>query len=252
MTKKTLIGLSLALIVVLLILCGGYLAYVNFLKAVPKPSTSGMVWIPGGEFIMGSVERVNDENDHPEHTVIVDGVYMDTAEVTQAEYARVMGKNPSHFKGCPDCPVENVSWNDAMAYCNKVGKRLPTEAEWEYACRAGSMTKSYWGDDMNDALAWYGDNSEEKTHPVGQKKPNNFGLYDMIGNVWEWCSDWYDSTYYNRSPLHNPQGPDTGMHRVFRGGSWSSHAVILNCALRDYGVPESRGSLFGFRCVCSK
>ena len=291
MTKRIIIGvgLSLMLIVVFLLSFGRNLADITFSKvgrketatelsspfsepsAEPrerdevKPesvSTSGtnsiqsntdkfsnMVWIPGGKFMMGSTERVHDENDHPEHTVILDGFFMDTTEVTQTEYARVMGKNPSHFKGCPDCPVENVTWDDAMAYCKKVGKRLPTEAEWEYACRAGSMAINYLDNDKN---AWYEDNSEQKTHPVGQKKPNGLGLYDMFGNVWEWCSDWYDSTYYGKSPSHNPQGPDSGMHRIFRGGSWISNGAILHCALRDWGVPDRGDNLMGFRCVCPR
>jgi formylglycine-generating enzyme required for sulfatase activity len=200
---------------------------------------------------MGSPEGAGNTNEYPQHAVIVNGFYMDTTEVTQAEYTRVMNENPSHFKECPACPVENVSWDDAAAYCAKAGKRLPTEAEWEYACRAGSTALNYWGGDRNEKYAWFRENSEQKTHPVGQKKPNNFGLYDMIGNVWEWCSDWYDSTYYEKSPLHNPQGPDSTRHRVFRGGSWLNNVATLHSALRDAAVPDDPSDLFGFRCVCS-
>jgi formylglycine-generating enzyme required for sulfatase activity len=222
-------------------------------KAQPSQTKalSGMVWIPGGRFVMGSPEGVGNTNEHPQHAVIVNGFYMDTTEVTQAEYTRVMGVNPSRFKENAACPVENVTWNDAMTYCRKVGKRLPTEAEWEYACRAGSTTLNYWGGDRNEKHAWYRENSEQINHPmaVGRKKPNKFGLYDMIGNVWEWCSDWFDSTYYEISPLQNPQGPDSGMHRVFRGGSWLNNVATLRSAIRDGAVPEDQSGLFGFRCV---
>jgi formylglycine-generating enzyme required for sulfatase activity len=210
-----------------------------------------MVWIPDGRFKMGSPEGVGEANEHPQHTVMVNGFYMDTTEVTQAEYAKVMGVNPSYLKECPSCPVENVTWYDAMTYCGKLGKRLPTEAEWEYACRAGSTTMNYWGDDRNEKYAWYRENSEQKSHPVGRKKPNKFGLYDMIGNVWEWCSDCFDSTYYGKGSLQNPQGPDTGMHRVFRGGSFLNNVITLRSALRDGAVPEDQSDLFGFRCVCT-
>jgi formylglycine-generating enzyme len=213
-------------------------------KALP-----GMVWIPGGKFMMGSPEGAGNADEHPQHPVMVNGFFMDTTEVTQAEYAKAMGVNPSHFKECPACPVENVSWDDAMAYCGKVGKRLPTEAQWEYACRAGSTTMTYWGDDRDEKYAWYENNSGQKTHPVGRKKPNRFGLYDMLGNVWEWCSDWYDSTYYEKRSLRNPQGPDSATHRVFRGGSWANHVSTLHSASRDWAVPEDLSSLFGFRCV---
>jgi formylglycine-generating enzyme len=210
---------------------------------------SGMRWIPGGKFMMGSPEGAGNADEHPQHAVIVDGFYMDTTEVTQAQYSQVMNANPSHFKGCPTCPVENVSWDDAIAYCGKVGKRLPTEAQWEYACRAGTTTMNYWGDGRDNAYSWHGKNSEQKTHPVGQKKSNSLGLYDMIGNVWEWCSDWYDSTDYGKSSLQNPQGPDSGTHRVFRGGSYASDDIALRCAARDWAVPDDRSPLFGFRCV---
>jgi formylglycine-generating enzyme len=212
----------------------------------------GMVVVPGGTFSMGSPEGIGYPNEHPRHAVNVDDFYMDTTEVTQSEYTKVMNINPSHFKECSTCPVENVSWNDAAAYCGKVGKRLPTEAEWEYACRAGSTGANYWGNDKIEYYAWYAKNSEQKSHPVGQKKPNSLGLYDMIGNAWEWCSDWYDSTYYEKSPLRNPLGPDSGMHRVFRGGSWASDAVSLRSSSRDGAVPEDVNTVFGFRCAASR
>jgi formylglycine-generating enzyme required for sulfatase activity len=284
MTKKTLLVPAIIIgLAVLLLWLGGYLPFTH--KAAVSPVISqqqiapvtpdmegvgklpesgthamhspakplpGMVLIPGGKFIMGSPKGVGNTNEHPRHEVVVDSFYMDTTEVTQAEYARVMGVNPSLSEVCAACPVENVTWDDAVTYCRKVGKRLPTEAEWEYACRAGSTTMNYWGDDRNEKYAWFRENSEEKVHPVAQKKPNKFGLHDMIGNVWEWCGDWYDSAYYSKNVLHNPLGPDSGMHRIFRGGSWLSDAPVLRSSSRDAGVPESRGNLFGFRCVCSR
>jgi eukaryotic-like serine/threonine-protein kinase len=141
-------------------------------------------------------------------------------EVTQGEYERVMGTNPSHFKGDPRLPVETVSWQDAMTFCERLSAlpaersagrvyRLPTEAEWEYACRAGSTTIYSFGDSEGSLgdYAWYDSNSGSKTHPVGQKRPNAWGLYDMHGNVWEWCSDWYDGSYYASSPVDDPTGP---------------------------------------------
>jgi formylglycine-generating enzyme required for sulfatase activity len=157
---------------------------------------------------------------------------MDATEVTQAEYRKVMGKNPSHFSGCDDCPVEQVSWNKANEYAKKVGKRLPTEAEWEYAARGGNKSKGYRYSGSNgiDAVGWYDDNSSGKTHPVAQKQPNELGLYDMSGNVWEWCSDWYGS--YSSSPQNNPQGPNSVAVIAFFAvvaGSPSTRPLLSGC-----------------------
>ena len=151
----------------------------------PEKEPIGMVFVEGGTFQMGS--NSGDDNEKPVHTVTVSSFYMDKTEVTQAEYRKVMGKNPSRFSGCDDCPVENVSWHDANEYAKKVGKRLPTEAEWEYAARGGNKSKgyNYSGSNDLDAVGWYDNNSSGKTHPVAQKQPNELGLYDMSGNVWE-------------------------------------------------------------------
>jgi formylglycine-generating enzyme required for sulfatase activity len=214
-------------------------------------SKDGMVWIEGGSFNMGSND--GESNEKPVHQVTVSGFYMDKTEVTQAEYERVMGNNPSHFKRCPTCPVEQVSWDDAMAYCQKTGKRLPTEAEWEYAARAGSTTKYYWGNGSLDAYAWYSGNSGSKTHAAGQKQPNAWGLYDMSGNVYEWCSDWYNEGYYAKSPSNNPQGAGDGQYRVLHGGSWyDENPELLRSADRRFGEPGYRLNLAGFRCVRSR
>ena len=212
-------------------------------------SKSGMVWIPGGSFGMGSPEGEGAADEHPQHTVIVKGFYLDKTEVTQTEYEHVMGQNPSYFKDCPNCPVENVSWEGANEYCKKVGKRLPTEAEWEYAAKGGTQTKYYWGNEFDSNYAWYDKNSTHKTHPIAQKMANPFGLADMSGNVWEWCADWYDATYYRKNIADNPHGPDTGESRVLRGGSWGYGSYSLRCACRNWGNPSARTSYAGFRCA---
>ena len=247
---------------------GGYFTGMMYVKdgrkAVVAPATSklreapaqpheggGMAWITGGKFRMGSPEGEGDPDEHPLHWVIVNGFYMDTTEVTQAEYTRVMGANHSYFKGCPDCPVDSVSWDEANEYCKRVGKRLPTEAEWEYAARAGTTTKYYWGNEMSDAYAWHYGNSDDKTHPVAQKKPNGFGVYDMVGNVWEWCADWYAEDYYSATVSDNPTGPSSGQKRITRGGGFGHNreGYILRCAYRNAYVPEYRNVNVGFRCV---
>ena len=193
-------------------------------------------------------------------------------EVTQGQYQAVMGENPSHFKGSDDLPVEQVSWLDAVLFCNKLseqekrtpfyridgtevtiaggnGYRLPTEAEWEYACRAGSTTLYPFGDDVSKLgdHAWYAGNSGRKTHPVGQKRPNAWGLYDMLGNVWEWCQDWYEEGYYGASPPADPPGPSEASCRVFRGGGWGDDAWHCRPAYRSGSTPESRNFHLGFR-----
>ena len=209
---------------------------------------SNMVWVEGGTFRMGSNEGDNDEK--PVHTVTVRGFWMGKYEVTQAEYSRVMGTNPSKFK-CDDCPVENVSWDDAVEYTRRIGGRLPTEAEWEYAARGGNKSRGYKysGSDNLDEVGWYENNSGRRTHPVGQKQPNELGLYDMSGNVWEWCEDWYDQGYYAKSPRDNPTGPSYGSLRVLRGGSWYDNVDDCRLTNRSRNSPDDRDHLIGFRCV---
>jgi formylglycine-generating enzyme required for sulfatase activity len=209
----------------------------------------GMVWIPGGSFGMGSPDGEGGADEHPQHGVRVGGFYIDKMEVTQTEYERVMGHNPANFKGCPNCPVESVPWIGANEYCKKVGKRLPTEAEWEYAARAGTQTKYFWGNEVDSNFAWYDKNSNRKPHPVAEKRPNPFGLADMSGNVWEWCADWYETTYYRKSIEENPKGPDTGEYRVMRGGSWGYGGYSLRSACRNWGYPGAGSNYVGFRCA---
>ncbi|MBT4174021.1 MAG: SUMF1/EgtB/PvdO family nonheme iron enzyme, partial [Candidatus Marinimicrobia bacterium] len=165
--------------------------------------------------------------------------------------------NPSKFK-CDDCPVERVSWQDVQDFIKKLNKktgmhyRLPTEAEWEYAARSGGK-KEKWSGTSNKSIlgdyGWYSDNSNRQTHIVGTKTPNGLGLYDMSGNVWEWCSDWYDSDYYENSPKQNPQGPQSGSFRVKRGGSWGLYQKFLQGSGRGSCNPVSSSSYIGFRLV---
>ncbi len=220
--------------------------------------TLPLTLVPAGKFVMGSPDseqgRMPDEG--PQHEATISKpFYMGVTEVTQAQYEAVMGTNPSRFTG-PTNPVESVSWDDAVLFCRKLSEktgkafRLPTEAEWEYACRAGSKTRFSFGD--SDSVlgdyAWYGSNSGGKTNPVGQKKPNAWGLYDMHGNVYEWCADWYGS--YSSGASTDPQGAGSGGDRVVRGGSWDYDATAnFRCAFRGYYGPPYRYGNYGFRCA---
>ncbi len=210
-----------------------------------------MVAIPGGTFLMGSPESDQEARDRerPQHQVTVSEFYLGKYQVTQAQWQAVMGNNPSYFNG-ENLPVERVSWEDAQKFCQKLSQqtsktyRLPTEAEWEYACRAGTTAAN--AGNLDD-IAWYDKNSERKTHPVGQKKPNSFGIYDMHGNVWEWCQDWYDN--YSSTSQTNPTGPQKGEDRVLRGGSWGYDQDFARAVSRDDFPPSNRVSSVGFRVV---
>jgi formylglycine-generating enzyme required for sulfatase activity/tRNA A-37 threonylcarbamoyl transferase component Bud32 len=213
--------------------------------------------IPAGSFMMGASPDDSEARDdeRPQHRVeITRPFYIGVYEVTQEQYELVMGSNPSRFKGSRR-PVECVDWDEAKMFCRMLGKmtgekyRLPSEAEWEFACRAGTTTKYYWGDNVNGDYGWYADNSKGETHEVGRKQPNDWGLYDMSGNVWEWCQDWYDAGYYSRSPSKDPVGPPSGNVRVLRGGSWGDDARHLRSSVRDWVTPDDRNSLNGFRIV---
>jgi formylglycine-generating enzyme required for sulfatase activity len=214
--------------------------------------------IPAGDFIMGSsdAEKGHFTNEAPQHRVkITRPFFMGVTQVTQEQYTVVMANNPSGFSGKAN-PVESVSWDDAVAFCRKLsakaGKtvRLPTEAEWEYACRAGSTTRFGFGDNDKelDKYAWYDGNSDRTSHPVGQKKPNAWGLYDMHGNVWQWCSDWYQDSYRDLGAV-DPTGPAEGKSRVLRGGCWIDGSIFCRSASRGNLDPGRRFIYFGFRVV---
>jgi formylglycine-generating enzyme required for sulfatase activity len=226
-----------------------------------------MVLIPAGEFLMGSPVSDKDArpNEKPQHRVrITKPFYLGKYLVTQEQWKAVMGKNPSQFKG-PKNPVERVSWDDCQQFLDKLNAKsadrggrkfqLPTEAQWEYACRAVSTTRYCFGNEESGLgeYAWYNANSgtkvdqDCKTHPVGEKKPNAWGLYDVHGNVWEWCADWYDDheDYYAGSPTDDPTGPATGSMRVVRGGSSFSPASYCRAAARGNWPPESRRNFDG-------
>lgn len=207
-----------------------------------------MVLIPSGSFLMGG----GSETDQiPIHEVFLDSFYVDIIEVTQKEYEKVMGFNPSKYIGV-DLPVESLDWFEANDYCQKLGKRLPTEAEWEKAIRGNAKTKFFWGNKMNDKFSWFKGNSGGKTHAVGTRIPNSYGIYDMSGNVWEWVNDWYDKNYYKNSPYSNPQGPKSGKFKVQRGGSWSNIADYHASSYRMVYGPEGKDEFNGFRCAKSK
>ena len=219
-----------------------------------------MVLIPAGEFLMGSPD--SDEyafvREKPTHRVrITKPFYLGKYLVTQDQWTAVMGNNPSYFKA-PKNPVEMVSWDDCQKFLKKLREkcgracgefRLPTEAEWEYAGRAGSTTRYCYGNDESQLghYAWYGENSGMKTHPVGEKKPNVWGLYDMHGNVWEWCADWDDAGYYAKSPMADPPGSATGLRRVNRGGCWRLPAWDCRTAIRHGSEPSVYGYGLGLR-----
>lgn len=221
--------------------------------------------IPAGNFTMGSPKKEQGRgvDEGPQHPVTISrDFWLGKYEVTQQEWQAVMGTNPSHFQGDGSRPVENVSWNDAVDFCQKLtvqqrtaGRtlpdgyiyRLPTEAEWEFACRAGTTTRYYTGDEDSDLAeaGWYGGNSGNQTHPDGQKKPNAWGLYDMHGNVWDWCEDWYGP--YTKAAVVDPTGPGTGYFHVVRGGGWWRNAAASRSASRDHHMASYHFSNVGFR-----
>ena len=214
-----------------------------------------LVSVPGGCFQMGDIFGKGDDDEKPVHEVCVDGYQIGKYEVTQGQWEAIMGSNPSRFKDGEDYPVERVSWNEVQEFIGKLnaqtGKqyRLPTEAEWEYACRSGGKKELYCGGDNISSLAWYNGNSGGKTHKKGTKTPNGLGIYDMSGNVWEWVEDRYGREYYSASPRNNPKGPSSGLNRVERGGSWNNSSGYVRAANRSGFEPDYRSVNLGFRLV---
>jgi formylglycine-generating enzyme required for sulfatase activity len=225
-----------------------------------------MVYVKGGCYPMGDVFGDGESEETPVHEVCVDDFYMGKHEVTQGQWKKVMGSNPSLDSGCKgndSCPVDSVSWNDAQDFISRLNGRssagtyrLPTEAEWEYAARSGGKSEKYSGGNDVDPVAWFAENSGRRNHPAGTKAPNGLGLYDMSGNVWEWTNDWYGDDYYSSSPRNNPTGPNGPMgpnvDRVIRGGCRTGEAANERTSRRSYGYQRTssdRGDKIGFRLL---
>ena len=208
-----------------------------------------MVYVQGGTFRMGSNDLGADDDEQPVHSVTLSDYYIGETEVTQQLWHAVMGSNPSYFTGDSQRPVEMVSWDDCQTFISRLNDltrkdfRLPTEAEWEYAARGGNKSRGYKysGSNTLSDVAWSYNNASGTTHPVKQKRSNELGLYDMSGNVWEWCQDWYDSDYYSQSPSYNPTGPSSGSDRVLRGFCWRDLGRWCRVANRGAGDPGDRG-----------
>ena len=227
-----------------------------------------LISIPDGRFRMGANY---DSDEHPIHKVTVSSFEMSIFSITQGNYKSIIGANPSHFKGNDNLPVEQVTWWDAVKYCialsvkaglqpcynettgycdfTKSGFRLPSEAEWEYACRAGTTTAYNLGNFESDlsSAGWYSSNSFLSTHSVGGKIPNAWGIYDMHGNLWEWCNDWFGD--YSSGNATNPMGAKYGAYRILRGGSWSTLPYYCRSTYRDYSTPTMKDKYIGFRVV---
>ena len=219
-----------------------------------------LILIPSGSFRMGGDKKLEQAEDHetPRHIVkIGQPFFLGKYEVTQMQWSEIMNNNPSEFIGDLR-PVERVSWNDVKVFIQKLNTkeetnkyRMPTEAEWEYAARAGSESSYTFGNDTNilSQYAWFRKNSAGKTHPVGQLNPNAWGLYDMHGNVHEWCQDWFDRNYYSQSASNSPLGPSTGLAKALRGGDWGSEDWYCRCASRSLSSLDRRSNRLGFRLV---
>lgn len=242
-------------------------------KAQPP---QGMVWIPSGELHRGSntnqgykfcLKNNRDckeswfTDEEPANSVRLDGFYIDLHEMTQKEFEKVMGGNPSAYKGS-NLPVEGVTWSEASAYCKKVQKRLPSEAEWEWAARGGKRSVFPWGDEVESRKANFCDKQCNKrwkesqfddgyrqTAPVGSFPANGYGVFDMAGNVYEWVADWYEEEYYKNSTRDNPRGPATGRRKVIRGGSWINYSTGVRPSDRTEAKPNGRLNFIGFRCA---
>ena len=224
-------------------------------RAPVGPEGMEFKWVPRGEFLMGSGSAESDDDEQPVMQVRISrGFWLGKYEVTQSEWEAVMGSNSSRFSGCGRCPVEWVSWDDAQDFIRRLNAieqgnpyRLPTEAEWEYAAKAGTSGDGY--ETNLGAIAWYGWNSENRTHPVGKKAANAFGLHDMLGNVSEWVQDWHSN--YPGGKVTDPRGSATGSRRVFRGGNWNAGAAHCRSSYRDHAYSGSRGKNLGLRLLRS-
>jgi formylglycine-generating enzyme required for sulfatase activity len=239
-------------------------------EPAPAKIKDGMALVPAGAFTMGRTRETPDDktgmrplilrDDRPAHKVFLESFYIDIHEVTQGDYASFVKatghRAPYHWlggqspQGMEKLPVYNVGWEDADAYCRWAGKRLPTEAEWEKAARGGLNGEDYpWGDKITPGDARF--NTADGPAPVGQYKPNGYGILDMAGSVSEWCSDWFERTYYESSPEKNPSGPATGTYKIIRGGAWSDGPRRVTVFFRNWVRPNQITPNIGFRCVQS-
>lgn len=250
----------------------------GYLEFQHLPTGLIFVLLPGGELLLGSPENIGEKDEQPQHKAALSPFLIAKYEITQAIWHQVMGHNPSFYKGdkfpLDKAPLESVSWLDAQEFCQKTGLELPSEAQWEYACRAGTSGEHHWNDtEARKDYAWYdfgGEQFSEQNNQdatpdskkqtkksdlvwmpigVGQKKPNGFGLHDMAGNVAEWCADWYSDTYYMMAEAQNPRGPDIGIYRVIRGGAWYNQLDDCRCASRRKALPRTRDYGVGMRPV---
>lgn len=212
-------------------------------------------YIPGGSFMMGLADREECFNECPQHKVTVKGFWMGKYEVTREQYRKITGGDSGDSTGDNKKPITQVSWNEAKEFCDKFSKnhgvqvRLPYEAEWEYAARAGTSTAYYWGDKIDGNYCWYQGNSGRIIHPVGKKRPNGFGLYDMSGNVWEWCMDFYSAGYYRDSPEMDPRGPSWAFLHVIRGGTVDDMGIKMRTTIRNAEASFFWYKFGGFRIV---
>ena len=233
--------------------CGGVSSTVK--EYLHNRTGMEFILVPSGTFMMGSN---NKDDEKPVHSVSLDSFLISKTEVTQGIWQKIMISTPwqkrDNVKIGVNYPVTHVSWNDIKVFCYKTGLQLPTEAQWEYSCRAGTTTEYYWGTDIDGDYTWYKHNThsmgEKYAHIVATKKPNAFGLYDMSGNVNEWCADWYANSYSNNT-VRNPVGPSRGFGRVIRGGGWAGEALYHRSTVRSWISPSAGYSDLGFRVVCS-
>ncbi|PLX89062.1 MAG: formylglycine-generating enzyme family protein [Desulfuromonas sp.] len=226
------------------------------LKSYTEPATGiKFVLVPGGCFEMGNIHGGGSYTEYPAHDVCVDSFYIGTTEVTQGQWKALMETNPSSFKLGDNYPVETLSRKNISQFAKKMEKksdkgfRLPTEAEWEFACRSGGKEEKFCGSSHAKEVAWFQTNAADTVHPVAEKKPNSLGLYDMSGNVWELCSDIFSRDYYKNSPKQNPQGAETGRHYIKRGGSWDINENFQRASTRGRGSYDEKHYSTGFRLV---
>jgi sulfatase modifying factor 1 len=258
--REALMKKLLAVVIILILL--PVLSYSSPDEASVWEKDMEFVFVKGGCFKMGDIFGDGEADEKPVHEVCVDDFYMAKYPVTQSQWKAVMRENPSRFRECGNaCPIDSVTWKEAIEFIGKFNlrtkkaHRLPTEAEWEYAARSGGLDEKWAGTNNETGLAdyaWYSRNSGYKPHPVGLKRPNGLGLYDMTGNVWQWVEDYYGEKYYSDSPRNNPKGPGSGKLRVLRGGSWYYSAQDVRTSARFHGEPAFRSNDFGFRIVRPK